>query len=61
MKKQDHFSNQLVKLIPKMQKNLKKVHFLKKFCQENIQRVTQPPKFFVVKSLLDVYMIVHEF
>ena len=43
-----------------MQKNLKKVHFLKKFCQENLYRVTQPLNFFVQKICLDVYMIGHK-
>ena len=49
-----------MKLIPNMQKNLKKVHFLKKFCQENHYRVTQPLNFFVQKICLDVYMIGHK-
>ena len=44
-----------------MQKNLKKVHFLKKFCLENLFRVTQPLNFFVQKSWLDMHMIVHKF
>ena len=43
-----------------MQKNVKKVYFLKKFCQENLYKVTQPLIFFVQKSLLDVHMIVHK-
>ena len=44
-----------------MQKNLKKVHFLKKFCLENPYRVTQPLNFFVQKSWLVMDMIVHKF
>ena len=44
-----------------MQKNLKKVHFLKKFCLENSYRVTQPLNFFVQKSWLDMDVIVHKF
>ena len=44
-----------------MQKNLKKVHFLKNFCKENVQEVTQPLKIFVQKSCLDVYVITPEF
>ena len=43
-----------------MQKNLKNVHFLKKFCRENLYRVTQPLNFFVQKICLDVYMIGHK-
>ena len=43
-----------------MQKNLKKVDFLKKFSQENLYRVTQPLNFFVQKSWLDVHMIRHK-
>ena len=43
-----------------MQKNLKKVYFMKKFCQENLYKVTQPLIFFVQKKLLDVHMIVHK-
>ena len=48
-------------LILKMQKNLKKVDFLKIFCIENLQGVTQPLKIFVKKSYLDVYVITPEF
>ena len=33
---------------------------MKKFCQENLYKVTQPLIFFVQKSLLDVHMIVHK-
>ena len=44
-----------------MQKNLKKVHFLKNFCKENVQEVTQPLKIFVQKSCFDVYVIKLEF
>ena len=44
-----------------MLKNLKKVHFLIKFCQENIKGVTQPLNFFVVKSCQDVSMIMDKF
>ena len=61
IEKYDHFSNQLIKLIPKMQKHLKKVYFLKKFCQENLFKVTQPLKSFVQKSRLDVDMIVQKY
>ena len=44
-----------------MQKYLKKVDFLKKFCQENLYRVTQPLNFFVQKSCLNMHMITQEF
>ena len=44
-----------------MQKNWKKVEFLKTFCRENLQGVTQPLKIFVYKSCLDVYVITPEF
>ena len=44
-----------------MQKHLKKVYFLKKFCQENLFKVTQPLKSFVQKSRLDVDMIVQKY
>ena len=44
-----------------MQKNLKKVNFLKKFCPENLFGVTQPLNFFVQKSWLDMHMIGHKF
>ena len=44
-----------------MQKNLKKVHFLKNFCKENLQEVTQPLKIFVQKIYFDVYVITLEF
>ena len=33
---------------------------MKKFCQENLYKVTQPLIFFVQKKLLDVHMIVHK-
>ena len=48
-------------LIPKMQKNLKKVHFLKKFWLENVDRVTKPLKFFVQKISFDMCVIIPEF
>ena len=40
-----------------MQIYFEKVYFLMKFCLENLYRVTQPLKFFVQKSLLNVHMI----
>ena len=44
-----------------MQKNLKKVHFLKKYWLENLERITKPLKFFVQKISFDMYVIVPEF
>ena len=44
-----------------MQKNFKKLYFLKKFSLENPLRVTQPLKFFDQKSWLDVNIIGLEF
>ena len=44
-----------------MQKFFLKVHFLRKFCKENHQGVTQPLKFLVQKSCLDMHIIVHKF
>ena len=44
-----------------MQKNLKKVHFLKKFWLENCERVTEPLKFFVQKISFDMCVIIPEF
>ena len=48
-------------LILKMQKFFKKVDFLKIFCRENLQGVTQPLKIFVKKSWLDVHVITPKF
>jgi len=61
IKNSDHFSNQLIRLIPKMQKFFEKLYLLKKFSQENPLWVTQPLKFFDQKSWLDVNIIVLEF
>ena len=44
-----------------MQKNLKKVHFLKKFWLENVERVTKPLKFFVQKISFDMFGNILEF
>ena len=44
-----------------MQKNLKKVHFLKKIWLENVDRVTKPLKFFVQKISFDMCVIIPEF
>ena len=44
-----------------MQKNLKKVHFLKKYWLENVERVTKPLKFFVQKISFDMCVIIPEF
>ena len=44
-----------------MQKNLKKVHFLKKFWLENVDRVTKPIKIFVQKISFDMCVIIPEF
>ena len=44
-----------------MQKNLKKVHFLKKFWRENLEEVTQPLKFFVQKISFDMCVIIPKF
>ena len=44
-----------------MQKNLEKVHFLKKYWLENVERVTKPLKFFVQKISFDMCVIIPEF
>ena len=44
-----------------MQKNLEKVHFLKKYWLENVGRVTKPLKFFVQKISFDMCVIIPEF
>ena len=44
-----------------MQKKLKKVHFLKKFWLENVERVTKPLKFFVQKISCDMCVNTPEF
>ena len=44
-----------------MQKNLEKVHFLKKYWLENVERVTKPLKFFVQKISFDMCIIIPDF
>ena len=44
-----------------MQKNLKKVHFLKKFWLENVDRVTKPLEFFVQKISFDMCVFIPDF
>ena len=61
IRKQDHFSNQLIELIPKMPKFLKKVHFLKKFASENQHGFTSRQIFLVQKVAIDPYMIEYKF
>ena len=44
-----------------MQKNVKKVHFMKKYWLENAERVTKPLKFCVQKISFEMCVIIPDF